>query len=461
MREIRTEVWMLKVFKWIAVFFSFVVFSCAHAAVDYVSKQNVDFIHYQAELEPNFTEQSVKGEVEITFKPEIAQLSDLSFIAQYKKVNSVELEGKPVNFSIKNDLLTVSFSKALQQGKSYQLSVNYSVAPKRGMKFFDDHLFTVYHTKNWLVAHTNISDKASLELSLIHEPQLTAVSVGSQISSRQLENGKQVSTWQQSTPIPIYTFGFALGDFERLSFGKGSKQIDVLFRKGTYTKLTKAKVENAFKNALDMMIFFEQKSGIEFKASPYQYLVVDGYMAQEVDGYSLVGEKFVHTLLNNKFENWFIAHELAHEWWGNNITAANFSHFWLNEGMVQFLVAAYKEHLFGKQAYYDEIDVAIRRVAKAAKEKRVAPVAFKTEIAENEINRTMAYSKGALVFYMLRKELGDELFWRAIKQYSQTHYYGSVTTQDLKAAIEKVTQRDLTEFFETWVYGTAIPEISH
>ena len=114
-------------------------------------------------------------------------------------------------------------------------------------------------------------------------------------------------------------------------------------------------------------------------------------------------------------ENWFIVHELAHEWWGNSITCANFSHFWLNEGLVQFLVAAYKEHLFGEEAYKKEIQVAIARVNRAVREERVSPVAFKHEIAETEINRTMVYSKGALVFYMLRKKLGDKIFWQALR----------------------------------------------
>ncbi len=70
----------------------------------------------------------------------------------------------------------------------------------------------------------------------------------------------------------------------------------------------------------------------------YQYVVAKGYMAKEADGFSLVGEKYAHAMLEDKNENWFIAHELAHEWWGNSINYSNLSHFWSNEGLVQFLV---------------------------------------------------------------------------------------------------------------------------
>lgn len=457
----KKDVEMLRLFQWGLIFIGAVYSTFIYANSDQVSKQEIDFIHYQAHLEPNFSEQLVQGEVLIRFKPDAENVTELQFSAQYKTILSIKLDGKDVKYNIEEDVLRVLLTKALEAGQEYQFAVNYSASPKRGMKFFDDHLFTVYHTKNWLIAHSAISDKASFELSLLHDPKLTAVSVGKLVSSNKVAGGKQLSVWQQLTPIPIYVFGFALGDFERVVLSKGESEIEVLYRKSDHSTLTRKMVEEAFKNALDMMLFFEQKSGIEFSTSPYRYLVVDGYMAQEVDGYSLVGEKFVHTLLKNKHENWFIAHELAHEWWGNSITSANFSHFWLNEGLVQFLVAAYKERLFGRQAYIDEIDVAIKRVARAVKENRTAPVAFKSEIAESEINRTMAYSKGALVFYMLRKELGDPLFWLALKQYSMKHKGGSVTSQDLKVAFEHATGKDLSPFFDTWVYGNNIPKIAH
>ena len=157
---------------------------------------------------------------------------------------------------------------------------------------------------------------------------------------------------------------------------------------------------------------------------------------------------------------WFIAHELAHEWWGNSVTSANFSHFWLNEGLVVFLVAAYKQHLFGDTAFKSEIKVAVKRVERAVKENRVAPVAFRRVIREQDINRTMAYSKGAIIFYMLREQLGDELFWKALKQYTLAFKNKSVTTQNLKLSFEKATGANLTAFFNKWVYGQDIPYLN-
>ena len=99
-------------------------------------------------------------------------------------------------------------------------------------------------------------------------------------------------------------------------------------------------------------------------------------------------------------------------------------------------MAAYKLHLFGEAASKKEINLFIARVDRAVKKGRVAPVAFKHQIQEHEINRSMAYSKGALVFYMLREKLGNKTFWQALKHYSVNNKQASVTRDDFKRAFE-------------------------
>lgn len=420
---------------------------------------SVDFIHYGAEIKPDFATQSIQGKVNISFKPRSDSVKNLVFSAKFKSVTSVYIEQTKLGFSVIDDVLTIHFPKALPKGKTYEIKVTYKATPARGMKFYEDHLFTVYHTKNWLISHDDISDKASFDLYLIHDKKYRSVGNGRLLSQSMTKNDQLVSHWQQTTPIPLYTFGLALGLFEELSIETAKSNISILYRSENISGLSRTSIQTAYQDVADMLSFFEAKAGVEL-GSDYTYVVVNGYMAQEASGFSLVGENYVHTLLKNNKENWFIAHELAHEWWGNSITSTNFSHFWLNEGLVVYLVAAYKQHLFGEQAYNDEINLAMRRVQRAVKENRVAPVAFKTAIHEKDINRTMAYSKGALVFHMLREKLGDELFWQALKHYSVKYRGASVSTEDLKSKFEQVSNTDLTEFFDKWVFGETIPRIN-
>ncbi|RBP48549.1 M1 family aminopeptidase [Arenicella xantha] len=438
----------------------FVCLSCATTALskDIVDKSNIDFVHYQAEITPNFINKSIDGVVEITFTPQVQNVNYLSFSSEFKRIKSVYFDGKKLSFSVENDLLRVKLPASLKTIKTHSVKMDYSASPTQGMKFYDDHLFTVFHTNKWLISHNDLSDKATFDLSIKHDVTTSAVGNGTLVSRKKVGNTLLVSRWQQNTPIPLYTFDFAVGNFEKQSIDTDSVNISMLYRQEVRSGLSAELIEKAFKDVSDMLLFFESKAGFTLKQG-YTYVVVDGSMAQEASGFSLVGEMFVHALQTDKNENWFIAHELAHEWWGNSITSSNFSHFWLNEGLVVFMVDAYKQHLFGEEADKNEMKVAIERVQRAVKENRVAPVAFKMVIRESEINHTMAYSKGALVFYMLREKLGDKLFWQSLKQYSLSYQGQSATTQNLKSSFEEVSQIDLTEFFERWVYGPEIPTL--
>lgn len=431
----------------------------AFSATSLINENDVDFIHYRAELTPNFQKKSILGQVTIKFAVKRQNLKQLIFSAKYMQIHSVLLNNTPIHYQVENEQLLIAFKQPATINKNQLLTVNYSTAPKRGVKFYSDHLFTVYHTKYWLIAHDDIADKATFELLLHHDTEVTSQGNGRLLSNKQTAEQQTTSHWQQNTPIPIYTFGFALGKFAIARENIAGNQFSYLYRKSSPAHISDKVIKFAFNDVGDMLTFFEEKAGYALPQQSYSYVVVDGFMAQEAAGFSLVGEKFVSTVLENKHENWFIAHELAHEWWGNSITCKSFSHFWLNEGLVQFLVAAYKEHLFGKEAYLKEIAVAITRVQHAVANNKVAPVAFKYKITEADINRTMAYSKGALIFYLLRQQLGDEVFWQALKVYSQTYRNNSVTTAQLQQVFEQVSKKDLSQFFERWVYGNDIPHI--
>lgn len=425
---------------------------------DIVEISPIDFIHYTAKLEPNFSNQSVTGTVNIQFTVKSEGLKKMSFSAKYKEIFNVSSKQLQTTYQINADLLVIEFNESPVIGKNYSLDISYQAKPKRGMRFYPDNMFTVYSTNNWLVSHFNIADKASFEIYLTHNKNLTSLSNGQLISQTKSDkNNKIVSHWRQSDAMPVYTFGFVLGEFRHITKKIKAATFNYLFRADDKSKISIVDIKKIYADVPDMLNFFEQKSGFTLPNRSYSFVMVPGNIAQEVTGYSLVGENLGQTVLKDINENWFIAHELAHEWWGNSITCANFSHFWLNEGLVQYLVAAYKQHLFGQEAYEREIKLAIKRVKRAVKENRVSAVAFKHQISEKEVNHTMAYSKGALIFYMLREQLGDKIFWLALKNYSIANQGRSVTTQDLKQSFEKTSNQDLTKFFKKWVYGQEIP----
>lgn len=419
----------------------------------------VDFQHYHAILEPDFDKSSISGEVTVSFTVTAEDMNSLSFSAIDKNIIDVTSDYGKLSYNIINKRLVIKFSDTLTPNKQIKINVAYESKPQKGVKFYTDHIFTLYHTNHWLISHWNIADKATFTLDLIHSEDFVSVGNGKLISQRALPKKRMMSRWHQSIPVSTYIFGFAVGQFDKISDKNDTVTFNYLSRPNNASGFDKHDINNIFIDVNDMKMFFEDKAGFALPNENYSFIFVNGRVAQEASGFTLVGEQWGHILLDDFNENWFIAHELAHEWWGNSITCKTFAHFWLNEGLVQFLVSAYKGHKFGPEAYKKEIELAINRVKKAQDNGKGGPVAYKYNISEKDINHTMVYNKGALAFHKLKHKLGERVFWQALKHYSLTHKGGSVITQDLKTAFEHISNQDLTEFFEQWVYGEKVHKV--
>ena len=157
-------------------------------------------------------------------------------------------------------------------------------------------------------------------------------------------------------------------------------------------------------------------------------------------------------VLEDSTETNLISHELAHQWWGNMITCKNWNHFWLNEGFATYMSAAYNEHRFGKIKYQQDIDAYFGVYDKIRTAGEDKPLVFKSWSNPTKNDRNLVYFKGAYVLHLLRKELGDEAFWKGVMFFTQRYYGKSVTTEDFQLAMEQSSGRDLKVFFETWIY---------
>src|SRR5260370_2530458 len=152
-----------------------------------------------------------------------------------------------------------------------------------------------------------------------------------------------------------------------------------------------------------------------------------------------------------------IAHELAHQWFGDFVTCRDWSHGWLNEGFATFFEHVDTEHHLGK----DEYDYAIRGDLEAylseANGRYRRPIVCQDYEAPIDVFDRHLYEKGGLVLHMLRTMLGDDVFWRSVNAYLTKHARSIVETRDLMRALEDVSGRGLAQFFEQWVYRPGHP----
>jgi aminopeptidase N len=216
--------------------------------------------------------------------------------------------------------------------------------------------------------------------------------------------------------------------------------------------MNEAGLRKAFAPTVQMVKFFEDKSGVALPQRSYAQVLVPGDIAQEKVNFSLLGSGLLDAMEKDPREDWAIAHELAHQWWGNSLTSIDLSHFWLNEGITVFMVAAWKEQRGGRDAYDREIRLA-RESVDAAKQAGVdRRLTSREPYPSLSLRRAIQYSKGALFMDRLRGELGDEVFWRAFRAYTRAHVGQSVTSTDLQRAFERASGRDLSRLFAAWVF---------
>ena len=156
-------------------------------------------------------------------------------------------------------------------------------------------------------------------------------------------------------------------------------------------------------------------------------------------------------ILEDPSEDWLIAHELAHQWWGNLVTCATWADFWLNEGVTTFMVAAWKEQRWGREAYEREMALARRRVESARAAGVDVGLTYAGPYLSVPLWRAITYSKGALFMDALRTELGEQRFWAGLKAWTQTYSGGAASTADFQRVMEDAAGRNLNDLFVSWV----------
>ena len=177
-----------------------------------------------------------------------------------------------------------------------------------------------------------------------------------------------------------------------------------------------------------MIAFFEQRAGVPYPGDTYAQALVARTVGQEMAGLSIVSEEYGRAVIADPSAIGLIAHELAHQWWGNMVTCHAWTEFWLNEGFATYMAAAYREQRFGRETYLDEIASMKARYEQVRARGNDRPLVFPNWDRPTADDRTIVYQKGAYVLHELRELIGDTAFWAGIRRYTAEHFGQSVTS---------------------------------
>jgi aminopeptidase N len=419
-----------------------IIFSI-HSAVASTS-QNPKVDKYKVKVEPDFVNKSIVGSTEIVF---IEVLTDaIEFPLSGLSIDSVSSDGKAIPYFVDQAHLKIPALKSKNRSVT-SVEIKYHGQPSKGLVWGQTYLYTNYDPCTWMICFDEPGIRAKFEIELKIPDTMKTVATGYLSSSKIASDKKRSEIWTETRGYSSYLYGFAIGLFERASQKYGSVELEFLGSSDTAVDLQKK-----FKETEQIIKFFEEKSGVAIPTTRYTQVLIADDEAQEKQTFSILGKSFVDPILTDPKEDWAIVHELAHQWWGNLLTCKSWDHFWLNEGIVVFMTAAYKQTRWGQVAYDREIELAKKRYQKAIDSKFDVPLTFGGEYPSLGIKRSIVYSKGALFMDALRKEIGDSSFWLGLKEYTIKNQLKSVESKDFQNAMEKSSGKDLAKIFKLWVY---------
>jgi aminopeptidase N len=252
--------------------------------------------------------------------------------------------------------------------------------------------------------------------------------------------------WLQDKPHPSYLITLVVGQYDIVK--TEWDKIPVLYY---VPKGHKDEIETTFSHTPEMLEVFSKRFGIRYPWDKYAQVVVEQFSAGGMENTSAttLTEFALHdkrSLLDGSPDG-LISHELAHQWWGDMVTCRDWSHLWLNEGFASYMEALWAEHHDGADEYaYNMLQKGKGAMAGG----KARPVVDRRYANPDAMFDARSYPKGAFILHMLRKQLGDDAFWKGIQKYGTDNRFQSVETADFRKALEQVTGRDLERFFYDW-----------
>jgi len=417
----------------------------------------VDVIHHDVELSLRLAPPSLAGKGEVRVRAR-RPTSVITLDARALQIAQVATASGSLAFRQSGDRLDIDLREPLAAGAELGLMLAWQVSTTGKMpRFSADQVWAGYRASAWMPTIQDPAQRATLALRITAPAELKVAAVGRATESAPTSGGLTAHTFVLDHPSPPFLYAFAAGHFDEAELAVDDVTLRALGPSGSDLK-------GALAVTAPMVRFLRSRTGVPFPSSTYVQVFVHGDdVAQEGAGLSLLSEDALADIQKDPTDDWIFSHELSHQWFGWLVPSADFSDFWLNEGFATFSVAAVKEQRWGHRAYQSEIDIWHQRSSKVHADGRDAPISLsapgamaKTPPSESELQpRGVTYFRGALVLDRLRRELGEAVFWQGIRRYVGDRAGKGARTEDLRAALEAASGRDLRDFFNRWIYASA------
>ena len=443
--------------------------NCRVINLQFAPDRPADVQHVKLDIALDFDQETISGTAYTTFVALYEEVKTISLDAVELQIEQVTLEnGTKLDYSTTSSKLTVILDRPYKHGEQFTVAVTYHAKPRTGLHFMKPeaedptrpvHAWTFgqprYHSY-WFPCHDSPNDRATTEIIVTVPSQFITIANGNLLDVK--DNGTtKTHHWLHDVPHAAYLVSLVVGDFAVIEDSYKGKPVNYYVRKDRRddAPLLMGKTPK-------MIQFFEEFTGVDYPYDKYAQTVVEIYMgAMEhttctTHSFALLPDQ--RAALDMELVP-VVAHELAHQWFGDLVTCRDWSNAWLNEGFATYFELMWSEHDLGK----DEFKLLLLQdklgyLAEDSVYRR--PIVYYVYHNQGfELFDRHLYNKGGWVLHMLRHQLGEQNFRRGLKTYLETYRTKQVVTADLVRTLEEVTGHSLERFFQQWVYGGGHPDL--
>ncbi len=437
---------------------------CAHADT-YPVNPGIDVIHYRFTLDLSDETGRLNGTAAIQVKfladgidhlrLDLTSRSEMSGTAGMT-VSTVTNSGHPLPFRHEHDVLLIDLPSASNAGAVLDVEVQYAGYPATGLlirenKYGERSAFSDNwpdKARNWLPTVDHISDKATSEMIVIAPEEWQVVSNGLLAEQSGLGNGLRLTHWKQSVPIAPWLYVLAASNF-------AIQYVDEFDRKSIETWVYWQDRDAGF---YDFAV--PTKQVLEFMSAyvgPFVYEKLANIQGNSVGGGMEAASAILYaddSVTGERTPRWryVIVHEIAHQWFGNSVTESSWDDVWLSEGFATYFSYLFFEYADGHDAFIASMADTREKVFDFYQEEPAYRIVHDDLDDMSKVTTRQIYNKGAWVLHMLRNRIGDENWWKGIRNYYRKFMNSHASTADFRREMELACECDLGAFLDQWLY---------
>jgi aminopeptidase N len=441
-------------------------FSGLYGSDNYPVNTNIDVVHYEFSVYLYDNQDIIEGEAAIRIVHRgVSNSIELDLVSKNRAgtgmtISKIEVDNKDVLWEHSDNRIVIHLSNSKGIGESSNVRVEYSGVPGDGLIIssnrFGDRTFFADNwpdrARNWIPCVDHPSDKATVDFIVYSPSHYSVVSNGYLFEESILDNNIKLTHWKEEVTISTKVMVIGVAEFATQLAGRvGNTEI--------WSWVFPDDRDNGFNDysvAVEPFIFYSESIG------PYAYEKLANVQSKTMfGGMENAGCVFYaeRSVTGRGEAERLIAHELAHQWFGNSVTEGDWHHIWLSEGFATYFTSYYMESKYGTERLKSDMESSRARVINYYKTSP-APLIDTLIVDLMDLLSTNSYQKGAWVLHMLRSEMGDNSFIEGVRTYFSRFKNRTALSSDFFGVMEEVSGKDLSDFIEQWLYRPGIPVLS-